>query len=259
MKRMWSTRRWRAIGIACLALALVGSLAGSAAARRGSGDGHGGDGHGHGHDGGGQRPVRAALPPGAIQHIVVLDLENAGFATTFGPTSPATYLNGTLLKQGELLSNYYAVGHASLDNYIAQVSGQAPTEETSADCLGTGADPTSLIGSYNDLLPGTPDPNQSLYPGQVDGHGCIFPSAVKTIASQLDAVAPPNPWTHVAAWRQYSQDMGNDPTGARSARPTRSAASTAGIRRSTASTTRTPRPRRTSTRRATTASPTSTR
>lgn len=152
--------------------------------------------------------VRAALPVGAVKHIFVIDLENESESTTFGPGSPATYLNDTLLKEGELLENYYATGHASLDNYIAQISGQAPTEETDADC-GVSASKGTIVGSYENLLPGTLDPNQALYPGQVDGHGCIYPAFVQTIANQLDRLYPPNPRTHVAAWRDYDEDMGN--------------------------------------------------
>ena len=157
--------------------------------------------------------VRAALPAGALKSIFVIDLENESESTTFGPSSPATYLNGTLLKQGELVQHYYATGHVSLDNYIAQISGQAPTEETGADCLGPSTNSTTLIGSYDDLQPGTLDPNQKKYPGQVDGHGCVYPSFVQTIAGQLDRLHPPNPVSHVAAWRDYAQDMGNQPTG----------------------------------------------
>ena len=82
--------------------------------------------------------VRAALPAGKIDHIFVIEFENEGYNTTFGPGSAATYLNGTLRKEGELLQNYYAIGHNSLDNYIAQVSGQAPTEDTQADCADNG-------------------------------------------------------------------------------------------------------------------------
>jgi len=67
--------------------------------------------------------VRAAVPPGAVKHIAVIDLENEDFGDTFGPDSPATYLNGTLRAQGELVENYYATSHASLGNYISQVSG----------------------------------------------------------------------------------------------------------------------------------------
>ena len=122
---------------------------------------------------------RAALAPGKVNHILVIDLENEGYQTTFGANSPATYLNGTLRKKGELLQNYYGVGHASLDNYIAQVSGQAPTAETQADCSGGGI-------AFANMLPGTPDANGAGNPGQVDGSGCVYPSGVQTIASQLD-------------------------------------------------------------------------
>jgi phosphatidylinositol-3-phosphatase len=172
-----------------------------------------GQAHRGAHERDGEHGVRAALPPGAIDHVLVIDLENESESTTFGPGSPATYLNGTVLKEGVFVKNYYATGHASLDNYIAQISGQAPTEETSADCLTATTDPTTLIGSYVDLLPGNLDRNQAKYPGQVDGHGCIYPSGVQTIASQLDRLYPPNRYTHLAAWRDYSEDMGNQPTG----------------------------------------------
>jgi hypothetical protein len=149
--------------------------------------------------------VRAALPPGKINHIVVIEFENEGYQTTFGPGSAATYLNGTLRPEGELLQNYYAIGHDSLDNYIAQVSGQAPTEDTQADCADNGF-------AYASVEPGTPDPNHAVNPGQVDGEGCVYPSSVQTIANQLDAKYPPNPKTHVASWRGYDQDMGNTPS-----------------------------------------------
>src|SRR4029077_16034983 len=79
--------------------------------------------------------ARAALPAGAIRHVIVIDLENESFSSTFGPSSPATYLNKTLVPQGELIDNYYATGHVSLDNYIAQISGQAPNPLSSSDCI----------------------------------------------------------------------------------------------------------------------------
>ena len=120
------------------------------------------------------------VPPGAIRHIIVVELENESFGATFGASSPATYLNDTLVPQGELLTTYYAIGHVSLDNYIAQVSGQAPNQITNSDCSGT----------YNDVTPGTLDPNQALYPGQVDGQGCVFPQSVQTIGNQLDRSVP---------------------------------------------------------------------
>jgi phosphatidylinositol-3-phosphatase len=159
--------------------------------------------------------VRAALPPGKISHILVIELENEGYAAAFGPGSPATYLNGTLRLKGELLQNYYAIGHASLDNYIAQVSGQAPSVDTQDDC-------SDGDHAFVNVTPGGPDPDHAVNPGQVDGYGCVYPTSVQTIASQLDAKYPTNKRTHVASWRAYEQDMGNtlsrdggspDPTG----------------------------------------------
>src|SRR5215467_3316592 len=70
---------------------------------------------------------RPPLPDGGIDHLMVIDLENEDFGTTFGPQSPAVYLNHTLVPQGQLLVNYFATSHVSLGNYISQVSGQAPT------------------------------------------------------------------------------------------------------------------------------------
>ena len=138
--------------------------------------------------------VRADLAPGKIDHIVVIELENEGYEATFGPGSPATYLNHVLRPKGELLADYYAIGHDSLDNYIAQVSGQSPTTTTQADC----------VTGFADVTPGTPGAD-----GQVTGQGCVYPSSVQTIATQLDAKYPPDPKTHVASWRAYEEDMGN--------------------------------------------------
>ncbi len=154
---------------------------------------------------GGAHLLRAALAPGKINHILVIELENEGYNATFGAGSPATYLNGTLRKKGELLQNYFGIGHDSLDNYIAQVSGQAPTLDTQADCADNGF-------AFANLTPGTPDAATAFNPGQVDGQGCVYPPSVPTIASQLNAKYPPNRKTHVAVWRAYEQDMGNTPS-----------------------------------------------
>ncbi len=152
-----------------------------------------------------QAADRSGLADGQVKHVVVIDLENESFGATFGPNSPATYLNSTLLKQGELVKNYFGTGHVSLDNYLSQISGQAPNDVTSADCA---TNLTSLTGTYNDVTPGTLDPNQELYPGQVDGQGCVMPASVKTIGDQLDALSPRTPALN---WREYAEDMGNDP------------------------------------------------
>ena len=146
-------------------------------------------GYGAGATGAGAQPVvRAALAPGSINNVLVIELENEDATSTFGSGSVATYLNGTLVPKGELLENYYATGHVSLDNYIAEISGQAPTPLTDSDCNLTG---------YSNVTPGTDDPNTATYPGQVDGNGCVYPAptattnGAPTIADQLDAIYPP--------------------------------------------------------------------
>jgi hypothetical protein len=126
-------------------------------------------------------PAAAAPPP--IKHVFVIVLENKGFDTTFGPNSQIPYLSQTLTSQGELLSQYYGIGHASLDNYIAMVSGQAPAISTQADCP-----------FYTDLLPGLVGAD-----GQAVGQGCVYPASVQTVADQLAAKG--------LTWRGYKEDM----------------------------------------------------
>lgn len=165
------------------------------------------------------RVVRAALDNGAIKQIMVINLENENFADIFGPSSPATYLNGTLLKKGQLIQNYFATSHVSLGNYIAQVSGQAPTPAINNDCLdlSTFKPPfNNLKGGFTDIIPGIDAADAVAFPGQVVGDGCVFPAptasshGARTIADQLDAIKRPNHKTNLASWRMYAEDMGDD-------------------------------------------------
>ena len=80
----------------------------------------------------------AASSQPKINHVFVINLENENFVQTWGPSSQAKWLNNTLRPQGQLLTQYYAIGHASLDNYIAQISGQSPNPDTQSDCVVTG-------------------------------------------------------------------------------------------------------------------------
>jgi len=159
--------------------------------------------------------TRVALPPGAIKQVLVIDLENENFAATFGPGSPATYLNSTLLRQGQLVVNYWATSHASLGNYLSQVSGQASTPATNNDCIDLSKLP-AFLGGFSNLLPGTDAPDDARHPGQVVGDGCVFPAptpgshGARTIGDQLDET-PGALKSNRITWRMYAEDMGNNP------------------------------------------------
>src|SRR5947199_3905760 len=78
----------------------------------------------------------AATAPPPAHHVFVIVLENHEFFDTFGPGGQvfAPYLNRTLVPMGQLLTQYYGVGHSSADNYIAMASGQPPTPSGQDDC-----------------------------------------------------------------------------------------------------------------------------
>ena len=130
-----------------------------------------------------------AAPAAAVQphlnHVFVIMLENENASTTFGEQTDAPYLARTLRSQGAFLPNYYGIGHESLDNYIAMVSGQAPNIETQADCQ-----------FFTDFLPGTPAAD-----GQYIGQGCVYPPGVETVANQLEDSG--------YTWKGYMEDMGS--------------------------------------------------
>lgn len=130
-------------------------------------------------------PVSQDNPP-PIRHVFTIVLENKGFQQTFGPNSKAPFLAQELTQRGQLLRRYYGIGHLSLDNYIAMVSGQAPNLQTQADCK-----------IYSDFLtlPGL------VLNGQVIGTGCVYPASVKTVVDQLEDAG--------FTWKGYMEDMGN--------------------------------------------------
>ena len=133
-------------------------------------------------------PATAAEPP--IRHVFVVVLENESYDTTFGPNSPAPYLARTLPQQGVLLTNYYGIGHASLDDYIAMISAQPPNEDTQRDC-----------GTFSEFALRQPGLDAQ---GRAIGKGCVYPAFVKTLPDQLEA--------HGFTWRAYMEDMGNNPS-----------------------------------------------
>jgi phospholipase C len=124
----------------------------------------------------------STLPP--VGHVFVVNFENKGYDQTFGADSPAPYLSKELRAKGQLLTQYYGIGHNSLTNYIAEVSGQGPDSKTQADCQ-----------VYTDFVQvGTAAPDQAV------GNGCVYPSSVRTVADQLQAKG--------LTWRGYMEDMG---------------------------------------------------
>jgi hypothetical protein len=127
------------------------------------------------------------LPAGVpqIKHLFVIVLENENGENTFGANPPAPYLGTTLREDGAYLPNYYGIGHESLDNYIAMVSGQPPNLQTQSDCQ-----------LYTEMTPGTLRED-----GVALGQGCVFPRGVRTVANQLEASG--------LSWRGYMQDMAN--------------------------------------------------
>ena len=133
-------------------------------------------------------PARASRLP-RIRYVFIIVLENKGYDETFGAGSPAAYLSQQLTQQGQLLRQYYAIGHVSLDNYIALVSGQAPNPQTQSDC--------QFFADFT----GSPALDAD---GQAVGTGCVYPAFVPTIANQLEA-------KH-RKWKGYMQDMGNSAT-----------------------------------------------
>ncbi|HEY3573054.1 MAG TPA: alkaline phosphatase family protein [Arthrobacter sp.] len=116
-------------------------------------------------------------------HVFVINLENRGYGTVWGPASKAPYLSKFLRARGVLLSQYYAIAHHSLPNYLAQISGQPSNAKTRADC-----------GTYAQFRAAGPP-----YRGVFRGTGCLYPRSVPTVAGQLTAARK--------SWKGYMEDM----------------------------------------------------
>ena len=133
--------------------------------------------------------LAASSPTPPVRHVFIIVLENESYAVTFGQQSIAPYLARELPKQGALLTHYYGVGHYSLDNYIAMLSGQAPNPATQGDCT-----------IFSEFVPAAKKPDGN---GQWPGTGCVYPKSVRTVANQLTMAG--------FTWKAYMEDMGKDP------------------------------------------------
>lgn len=129
-------------------------------------------------------PVEEELPTGLpeVKHVFVVMLKEGAIEES-GKTAEAGYLGKELPAQGELLTNYFAVTKGALANQIALLSGQGPTPETAANCP-----------NYADVGPGTESPE-----GQIEGNGCVYPAAAKTLPGQLSEAD--------LKWKSYVQGI----------------------------------------------------
>jgi phosphatidylinositol-3-phosphatase len=128
---------------------------------------------------------KRAMPP--IRHVFVIVLENQGFDTTFNAHSRAPYLADTLRMAGAFLRQYHGIAHYSLGNYLAMISGVAPTPKVQIDCP-----------QFDDFVETGIAPD-----GQPIGDGCVYPSHVSTIVNQLEKKN--------LTWGAFMEDMGEDP------------------------------------------------
>jgi phosphatidylinositol-3-phosphatase len=87
----------------------------------------------------------APVPFDRPSRVAVLVLENRSYAEVVGnPEAP--YLNG-LARRYALATDYFAIGHPSLPNYIALIGGS--TYEIRSDCNGCDVEARSLVGQLD--------------------------------------------------------------------------------------------------------------
>jgi len=122
--------------------------------------------------------------PTSVDHVFLILLENKDYDVTFGTNTPAPFLGRTLVGEGRLLTQYHGIGHRSLVNYIALVSGQPPNAATRENCEG-----------FVDFR------NATVADGIMHGDGCVYPTSIPTIGEQLEAAGK--------SWRMYGEDMAN--------------------------------------------------
>jgi hypothetical protein len=128
-----------------------------------------------------------------IKHVFIITLASPGYAQTWGsasagphPAGGAPYLTTQLRPQGTLLSDYYAIAHPDLPDYIAMVSGQPPNPDTEQGCTTFSEFPATAKLSAA---------------GLVTGSGCVYPESALTIGDQLTSTG--------RQWRAYVEDLSN--------------------------------------------------
>jgi hypothetical protein len=124
---------------------------------------------------------QATLP--SINHVWLIVLGQQGYQQAWETSAGHPYL-GMLRKSGELVTNYDAVASSPLANEVALLSGQGPTQQTTANCP-----------SYTYIDPGKIGKQQ-----QVLGDGCIYPQTTETLPEQFVADG--------LTWKAYIQGIG---------------------------------------------------
>jgi phosphatidylinositol-3-phosphatase len=125
------------------------------------------------------------LPP--IKHVWVIALSGTSFSAALADPTVDPYLAKQLVPKGALLSNYTLSSSSALGNGIALLSGQSVNLDTEQNC------PT-----YSALEP----PTVNATTGLAEGVGCVYPTAVKTLADELTAGS--------LTWKAYVQGMEED-------------------------------------------------
>jgi hypothetical protein len=151
------------------------------------------------------------LPP--IKHVWVITLSDQNYNQTFSRSGTDTYLSTDVAATGEIIPYYFGVGSGNLANDIAMLSGQGPTEQTAENCP-----------DYSSFRPGT-NKKAAEY-GQVRGEGCVYPSSVPTIMSELQKAG--------YTWKAYVQGQGTKLKSVPSIARRKKARQTAGQRRKAA-------------------------
>lgn len=152
-------------------------------------------------------PARAdTTSPPPVKHVWTIMLENSDLATTAAQDAVqgSAYLSRTLASRGAFVPNYFGTGHSSLDNYLAMLAGQGPTEDTKGDCSND-----VVVGG--DQLHSTFDADGQALGRPADvaaGHaGCVYAADVPTLVDQLKAKG--------LTWRGYMEDIDGSPASLR--------------------------------------------
>jgi hypothetical protein len=116
--------------------------------------------------------------------VWVIALSGTSFSAALADPTADPYLAKQIVPKGTLLSDYTLSSSSALGNGIALLSGQSVNLDTEQNC------PT-----YSELQPPTINATRGL----AEGVGCVYPTAVKTLADELTAGS--------LTWKAYVQGM----------------------------------------------------